>query len=384
MLSTLYTPTAARHDRPTGRLDVRWQKILVALALSVVSEIATWVFVRGYGYWVLGQSLGLRSLCRWDCFWYGSIVLYGYDAVPSRSPAGDAANWAFYPLFPLLAGLWHRLAGFGFEDSLIITGTLALPVCIYLFIEFVDEDDIAVSPWVSGSLVAFGPYALYAHTGYSEPLYFALCTGALLALRRNRWLAAGLLAAACSATRLVGVFLVLPMLAQLVGRGDRVPGPSERGARLEPLLAIALVPLGVTLFGWYLYGRSGDMLAFAHIQVAWGRSLQNPLVVWWQGFHYGGWPRVFALQAGLALLAAAYLCASRRIGYGAYLAAAVMLPLCSSVWSIPRYVFWQPVFLLVLADLVRWPPLARILLPLLWAGYFLMIAAGFSGQRFVV
>ena len=357
---------------------------MVALALSVLSEIATWIFVRGYGYWVLGQSLGLRSLCRWDCFWYGSILLYGYDAVPSRSPAGDAANWAFYPLFPLLAGLWRRLAGFGFEDSLILTGTLALPVCIYLFIEFVDADDIAVSPWVSGSLVAFGPYALYAHTGYSEPLYFALCTGALLGLRRDRWLAAGLLGAACSATRLVGVFLVLPMLARLVGRGGRVSRPSEGGARLEPLLAIALVPLGVTLFGWHLYGRVGDMLAFVHIQVAWGRSLQNPLAVWWQGFHYGGWLRVFALQAGLALLAAAYLCARRRIGYGAYLAAAVMLPLCSSVVSIPRYVFWQPVFLLVLAELFRWPPLARILLPLLWAGYFVMIAVWLSGQPFVV
>jgi len=113
----------------------------------------------------------LRSLCcRWDCFWYASVVLYGYDAVPARHPAGDAANWAFLPLFPLLAGLWHGLAGFGFEDALIVTGTLALPVCVYLIIEFVDAGDIAVSPWVSGSLVAFGPYALSAHTGYSEPL----------------------------------------------------------------------------------------------------------------------------------------------------------------------------------------------------------------------
>lgn len=125
------------------------------------------------------------------------------------------------------------------------------------------------------------------------------------------------------------------------------------------------------------------MLAFAHIQVAWGRGLQNPLVVWWQGVHDGGWFRVFALQAGLGLLAAAYLCARRRIGYGAYLAAAVLLPLSSSLWSIPRYVYWQPVFLLVLAECVRWPPLARILLPLLWAGYFLMMAVWLSGHRFL-
>ena len=328
--------TPLRIPRPTGRLDARWRKILVALALFILSEFATWVFVRGYGYWVLGQSLGLRSLCRWDCFWYGSIVLYGYDSVPFRHPAGDAANWVFYPLFPLLAGLWHRLAGFGFEDSLLITGTLALPVCIYLFIELVEADDITVSPWVSGSLVAFGPYALYAHTGYSEPLYFALCTGALLALKRDRWLAAGLLGAACSATRLVGVFLILPMLARLAKRADQPAAPHEGGVRFEPLLAIALVPLGVALFGWYLYWRSGDLLAFAHIQVAWGRTLRNPLLVWWEGVGEGGWHRFFALQAGLGLLAAAYLCARRRIGYGAYLAAAVMLPLCTAVRSIPR------------------------------------------------
>lgn len=176
-----------------GRPDATQRKILAALTLSALSVVATWGFVRGDDYWVLGQTLGLRSLCRWDCFWYGSILLYGYDTVPTRHPAGDAANWAFYPLFPMLARLWHRLAGLGFEDALIITGTLALPVCIYLFLELVEGDGIAINPWISGSLVAFGPYALYAHTGYSEPLYFALCTGALLALRRNCWLIAGLL-----------------------------------------------------------------------------------------------------------------------------------------------------------------------------------------------
>jgi len=374
---------AARPDGPPGRLDASGSKVLVALTLFGLSEIATRLFVLGYGHWVLGQSLGVRSLCRWDCGWYGTIVLHGYDAVPSRHPAGDAANWAFFPLYPLLAGLWHRLAGLGFEDSLLITGALALPVCIYLFIELVEANDIPVGPWVSGSLVAFNPYALYAHTGYSEPLYFALCTGALLALERDRWLAAGLLGGACSATRLAGVFLVLPMVARLVGHGDRSSGPAEGGARLEPLLAIALVPLGPALFGWHLYARTGDLLAFAHIQVAWGRTLQNPLLVWWQALVDGGWLRVFALVAALALLAAAYLCLRRRIGYGSYLAAAVMLPLSSSVWSIPRYVFWQPVFLLVLAELVRWRPLRRVLLPLLWVGFFLMIAAWFSGQNFV-
>jgi hypothetical protein len=189
--------TAAPPDRPTGWQNATWRKILVALALSVLSEIATWVFARGYGYWVLGQPLGLRSFCRWDCFWYGSIVLYGYDAVPSRNPAGDGANWAFYPLFPLLAGLWHRLAGFGFEDSLIITGTLALPVCIYLFIEFVEADEVAVSPWVSGSPSAAGILELAARAESPSGSSASNC-GQGPAQADRAWLGAPALVTGCS------------------------------------------------------------------------------------------------------------------------------------------------------------------------------------------
>ena len=37
---------------------------------------------------------------------------------------------------------------------------------------FVAAHRIALSPWVSGSLVAFGPAAIYAQAGYAEPLYF--------------------------------------------------------------------------------------------------------------------------------------------------------------------------------------------------------------------
>jgi hypothetical protein len=357
--------------------------MLVALLLFVLHEIATYGFAGAYGYLVLGRSLGPRSFCNWDCGWYATIFMYGYDAFPSRHAAGDAANWAFFPLFPALAAFWYHVAGLRFEDALLLTGTLALPIGIYLFIEFVERENVGVGPWMAGSLIAFNPYGVYAHTGYSEPVYFALCAGALVALQRGRWLIAGLLGAACSATRLVGIFLTIPMLARWLGRARRVQGSAEWAGRLDPPLAIALVPLGLALFGWTLYWRTGDMLGFVHIQRAWGRTFQNPLLVWWQAYADGGWLRFFAVQAALALLAAVYLCARRRIGYGVYLAAMVVAPLCSSVWSIPRYIVWQPVLLLALAMLARRRAVALVLLPVFWAGFFLMIVAWFSGQNFV-
>jgi hypothetical protein len=366
----IVTPTPLR----MSWLAANHRKIVVALTLFVVSEILAWIVAVGYGHWSLGEGLDLRSYCQWDCGWYGSIIDNGYQ---TGHPAGDQTNWAFFPLFPLLAGSLGRLIGLGHPEALVVTGSLLLPVCIFLFIAFIDAEGIALDPWLAGSLVAFNPWSVYAHTGYTEPLYFALCTGALLALRGDRWLAAGLLGAACSASRLVGVFLILPMAGRLVAhRGGKLP--------LEALLGMALVPLGLALFGWHLYGRTGDMLAFIHIQAAWGHTPRNPAGVWWEAMTHGVGYAILALVAAWALCGAIYLSCRGRIAYGAFLAVATLLPLSLTVISMPRYVFWQPVFLLALADVLRRWPRLRLLLPMFWLGSIVMNAVWLSRHGFAM
>jgi hypothetical protein len=46
--------------------------------------------------------------------------------------------------------------------------------------------------------------------------------------------------------------------------------------RTDLMLAVALVPVGISIFAVYLYLHSGDALAFVHIQRAWGRAFANP------------------------------------------------------------------------------------------------------------
>jgi hypothetical protein len=374
---------------PAGPAPARFaayrRQFLVALALFAASEIVAGIVAAAYGHWGLGEALDLRYFCRWDCGWYGGIVRDGYHAAPAYHEAGDAANWAFFPLWPALAGALRWLTGLREDYSLLLLGNLFLLLCIFLFIVFVEDHGIAIGPWLAGSLVAFNPYVLYAHTGYTEPLYFALGTGALLALRRDRWIAAGLLGGASSATRLVGAFLVLPMLVRFVGR-DRPAGGRAGPAPppLEKLLGIALVPLGVSLFGWHLYGITGDLLAFAHIQVAWHHELGNPLDVWWQAFRHPGGSMFAALIALGALLAAVHLWRRRMPEYGLLLAATTLLPLSTTIVSMPRYVFWQPVFLLVLADVMQRRLVTLLVLPASLIGGVLMIIAWFAGRSFVV
>ncbi len=162
------------------------------------------------------------------------------------------------------------------------------------------------------------------------------------------------------------------MLARLVR-------PAPPGAWLDRLLAIALVPLGVALFGWHLYGRTGDLLGFLHIQIAWGHVLQNPFLVWLRAIWHFGNNQLLAATAIWGLYGAVYLCLRRMAGYGLFLAIGTLLPICTTVTSLPRYIFWQPVFLVGLAMfLSERPVMAPLLLPLFVTGYLLMSLAWLS------
>lgn len=62
-------------------------------------------------YVLAAQSFGSaeRGLCQWDCEWYVHTIQHGYDLEPPLMRTqdlarADQANWAFFPLFPLLAG----------------------------------------------------------------------------------------------------------------------------------------------------------------------------------------------------------------------------------------------------------------------------------------
>ncbi|MFO1057460.1 MAG: hypothetical protein U1E53_10895 [Dongiaceae bacterium] len=176
------------------------------------------------------------------------------------------------------------------------------------------------------------------------------------------------------------------MLTRLVGRGTRdamEPGPVS--GPLIPLVAIGLVPLGASIFGWHLYGRTGDLLAYAHMQIgAWDRIPDNPFTLLWAGIVVPGWPRVFALSAVAGLTAAAYLCRRGEVGLALMLAATILMPLGSALVGMPRYLFWHPAFLMVLAILARHRIIRLVLLPVLWSGSIVMNAAWLSGNGAII
>ena len=327
---------------------------------TVSTAAAALIALRLAAYAALAPNGLARDLCQWDCGWYLSIAEAGYDLAPHLVRGLWQANWAFFPLFPLLVRLTAALTSIAPFIAGVAVATLALWAFTVLGWLYRVRTRPNASPWPWLLLLAAWPYGFYLDATYSESLYAALTVACLLALRTGRpWLAA----AACAlvtATRPTGVLLAVWLGIHQLWRARLARSPAEAVRFLAPA---ALAPLGLLGYMAFLWWRVGDPFAFAAIQSAWGHSLRNPFAVLLDALlaadpmngHMG-----LLYLAGWALLglgAAGLLAAKRRPAEAWLCAATVLMALLSGVvWSMPRFVACNPAFLLAAADVLEAVP----------------------------
>jgi hypothetical protein len=307
------------------------------------------------------------GLCRWDCLWYVTLAETGYNHFPAESLL-DTANWAFFPLLPMLVGGLHAL-----------TGWVTIRIATGLSIGFSVLAVLAAWPLLERNIRAYtlyaafllcGPFSVYFTTFYTEVLFVLLTNCLLLALRRSNYLLSGVAAGLLSATRIVGVFAVFAIVAQYLVDFRRRGGawqslPAEIWRDPSILLAALLAPAGTFAYMAYLYHHMGDALAFSHVQRAWGRITGNPLVFLWQGLmatsNDGTWPAVdqwlaVAAVAGLGLTI--LLAWRRRYSEAIFCAICLIAPMGAGLASMLRFVVaLSPLVLLAIELLARRKPL---------------------------
>jgi len=211
-------------------------------------------------------SMNLWS--HWDGEHYVTLALGGYLNPP------DNVSPAFFPLYPLLMRSFAELFGGPItREALSVWGPLLSVLFLPFALYFVYR--IALEGWGEGVArgavlaLAFFPTAFFLNAAYTESLFLALSAGSLWAVRvRKNLLLACVLAGLASATRNVGVFLVVPLLCEWLENMDRY---RWRGAYL------ALVPSGLLAYVGYLWARFGDPLLFYSAQQSWGRQATGPL-----------------------------------------------------------------------------------------------------------
>ena len=331
----------------------------------------------------------LEIWARWDAEWYLLIAEHGYrPAERFLKPPADAGARAvayepadttgFFPLYPLLIRA-VTLLGPSALLSGVLVANLALLAALWFLRDLAARDhgeEVAErAVWI---LLAF-PTSFFLSAVYAESLMLACLLGSLWAARRDRPWLAGVLGALCALSRPTGILVLLPLLDELLRR-QRPAGTGVAARATAPLL----LPIAA-LAGYMLYCRAlfGSLAPFVLRQERWRGATTGP----WRAFvRYFEAPRIHdAHHSTIDLVVAALLVASipflfrhLRRSHALYGAAAILLPLCSTLWSYSRFaagIF--PVHLaaatILAASRGRFAALLAVMLPL--SGFFMALYA---------
>jgi hypothetical protein len=205
---------------------------------------------------------------HWDGEHYVRLAMDGYLHHP------DNVSPAFFPLYPLLMRSFAGLFGGPISlQALSVWGPLLsllfLPFAFYFVYQIALHD---FDEKVAGGAVlalAFFPTTFFLNAAYTESLFLALSAGSLWAMRvRKDLLLACVLAGFASATRNVGIFLIVPLLYEWI---KDIETYRWRG------IYLVAAPGGLLAYMGYLWARFGDPLLFYSAQKSWGRQAAGPL-----------------------------------------------------------------------------------------------------------
>ncbi len=208
----------------------------------------------------------------WDGQWYQRIAEGGY---PDRLPVDDAGQlqqneWAFYPMFPMLARALMALTGLGFEVAGPVVATV-LGFAAAAVMAVLLRDRVGPRAALAGvCLWAAFPASPALQIAYSESLALLLLCAFLLALGRERWLLAALCAALTGLARPIalplGLVALVAMWLRWRRRSAEPVGAGEGASMLAALAGCGLSGLMWPAIAWW---ATGSPSAYTDTMTTW-------------------------------------------------------------------------------------------------------------------
>jgi len=249
-------------------------------ALAWLAQRALYVLIGYVGALLFKPEATPTRPYSWAQLFQGT---YGWDAnlYTAIARGGYAYPWssAFYPLYP---GLEHLLMGLlGGDASLagLVIANVAALIAFGLLRALVERElGRAAAQRALLYMIVF-PTSFFLIVPYTEALFLVFSLASFLALRRGRWLLAGVFAALAELTRPLGVLLLAPMLVEYLERHRRAGKPmwaiAWGGVGELAGLALGLALPVVALGGFLLSLRVGSPLA-AEQAGGWARKVTLP------------------------------------------------------------------------------------------------------------
>lgn len=209
---------------------------------------------------------------------YIMLALNGYQQHPYVEAFNDESHYgspAFFPLYPLVMRSVALVFGGPMTVGTlslwgVLISLLAFPFALYFVYRIAEDGWGARAAQGTVLTLAFFPTSFFFNAVYTESLFLAFSAGAVWASRvRRDLLLAGILAGLATATRNVGIFLLIPLTYEWL---KGVSHYRWRGAYL------LIVPSGLIAYMSYLWWRFSDPLILFKEQEKWGRQATDPLV----------------------------------------------------------------------------------------------------------
>lgn len=271
--------------------------ILILLSILIFSRLLMFSFTS-----FINGGFNLEHYFSWDSEFYLEIIESGYDeSFPINSPKDVACNtgsgfchrnFAFFPLYPILV----KYIGDFLSVNYVLIGIIISNICFLLAgiaifkiaKKLFKKKEIS---YLSTVFYAFFPFSYIFSSFMSESLFICLFAWAFYFALNKKYILAGILGCLLSASRNTGVLFMIPYILICFNYKWESGEIKENGkfkfkyllsALIKDykfLIGLILIPLGLIAFMTYLYFRTGDFLAFIHIQKWWDKPVKglNPL-----------------------------------------------------------------------------------------------------------
>lgn len=201
------------------------------------------------------------SFANWDGGHYTGIAQVGYS---------QKFQFAFFPLYPLLIKALSVITH-NYLIAAVLISVVSTFLGLQLFYKLVLDFNKKIAEKAVLALMFF-PTSFYFLTAYSEGLFFFLVVLTFFLIRKKKLFWATVAASLVSATRIVGLAVVVGLLIEVI---------TTQGLNRKNWFII-LSPLGFLLYCVFLYQQTGDPFYFISAETHWQRTLTIPGIGFWE------------------------------------------------------------------------------------------------------
>jgi hypothetical protein len=325
-------------------------------------------------------SIGMRN----DGGWYKLIAENGYSVVNTKRDLGyvegpnfKQSEWAFFPLFPMMAKGVSTILHIDFDHSFLVLSLIfssLLVVIAYRFgLAYFSDENYAFS---FATILILIPFSFYHSMFYTEAIFLSLLLASFWAIKVHKypWLLGLLIPVVL--IRPNGILVLIPLYLYFLEQNNVI---HSKGINLKMCFSKNTImqsfyfitgPLAFIGYCIYQFAMTGYFFAFSIAQVGWFKKWTFPL---FSLYNRGSLAAQFNSTYTIVIMALAIWAWKKLpLSFNIFIWISILLPLSAgSTISMARYI--SVIFPLVL---VLIPPLFK--LKYSWSILLLLIILHFA------